>query len=55
MDIGHDGSTPVSSDYPLRNNAFTGKIYAVTVDIGENVVAYVEPPENIYARLMAGQ
>ena len=55
LDIGRDGATPVSSDYPLRNNAFTGKIYAVTVDIDDNAVAYVEPPENIYDRLMAGQ
>lgn len=55
LDIGRDGATPVSSEYPMHANAFTGKIYAVTVDIGEDAVAYVEPPENIYNRLMSGQ
>ena len=36
-------------------NAFNGRIYSVTVDIGGNAVAYYEPPENIWNRLMANQ
>ena len=56
LDIGRDASTPVTDDYPMGSqNAFNGKIYSVTVDIGGNAVAYYEPPENIWNRLMANQ
>ena len=56
LDIGRDASTPVTDDYPMGSqNAFNGKIYSVTVDIGKNAVAYYEPPENIWNRLMANQ
>ena len=55
LDIGRDLATPVTDDYPMGDNAFNGRIYWVTVDIGENAVAYYEPPENIYNRLIAGQ
>jgi len=33
-DVGEDGETPVSDDYKEGNNAFTGKIQKVTVEVG---------------------
>jgi hypothetical protein len=32
-DVGVDGATPVTTDYKERDNAFTGKILKVTVDV----------------------
>ena len=32
-DVGVDGATPVTADYKERDNAFTGKILKVTVDV----------------------
>ena len=32
-DVGRDGETPVTNDYKERDNAFTGKILKVTVDV----------------------
>jgi arylsulfatase len=32
-DVGLDGETPVSSDYKQGNNAFTGKIIKVTLQV----------------------
>ena len=32
-DVGEDGETAVSSDYPPRHNKFTGRIHKVTVDL----------------------
>ena len=56
LDIGRDGASPVSEDYPMGSaNAFNGRLYSVTIDIGKNAVAYYEPPENIWNRLMANQ
>lgn len=55
LDIGRDLATPVSSDYLLGDNAFTGVIHSVKVDLDKDAVAYYEPPENIMNRLMAGQ
>jgi arylsulfatase len=55
LDIGRDPATTVTEDYPMGDNALNGKIHSVTVDIGEDAVAYYEPPENIYNRLIAGQ
>lgn len=55
LDIGCDLATPVTDDYPMGDNGFNGKIHSVIVDIGKNPVAYYEPPENIYNRLMANQ
>ena len=33
--VGRDDATPVTADYPERDNAFTGKILKVTVDVKE--------------------
>ena len=43
--VGVDDSTPVTNDYKERDNAFTGKILKVTVDvkpIGAGVKAEAE-------------
>jgi len=32
-DVGLDGETPVTADYKARDNAFTGKIHHVTIDL----------------------
>ncbi|MBK6316896.1 MAG: arylsulfatase [Blastocatellia bacterium] len=32
-DVGEDGETAVSTEYPQRNNKFTGKIHKVTVEL----------------------
>ena len=55
LDIGRDLATPVTKDYPMGDNDFNGTIHSVTIDIGEKPVAYYEPPESIYNRLMANQ
>ena len=55
LDIGRDLATPVSSDYAIGDNDFTGKIYSVKVEVEEGALAYYEPAENIYNRLMAAQ
>jgi len=55
LDIGRDLATPATKDYLMSDNDFNGKIYSVTIDIGEKPIAYYEPPENIYNRLMANQ
>jgi len=34
VDVGLDGETNVSDDYPEGNNTFTGKIHSVTVEVG---------------------
>ncbi len=34
VDVGLDGETPVSDDYKEGDNAFTGKIHKVTVEVG---------------------
>jgi arylsulfatase len=55
LDIGRDPATPVTKEYTMGDNAFNGKIYSVTIDIGKNAVAYYEPPENIMNRVMFNQ
>jgi arylsulfatase A-like enzyme len=55
VDVGRDLGLPVTEDYPARSNDFTGQLNWVTIDIGPNPVAYHEPAENVYNRLVAGQ
>ena len=55
LDIGRDPATPVTDDYPMRDNAFNGKIYSVKIDVDKSAVAYQEDPEHLYERLMANQ
>jgi arylsulfatase len=55
LDIGSDLATPVTKDYQLGDNDFTGTIHSVKVDVAKGGVAYYEPPENALNRLMANQ
>jgi len=48
--VGVDDATPVTTDYKERDNAFTGKIFKVTVDvkpIGEAIKAEVETSQRV--------
>ena len=55
LDIGSDLATPVTKDYPMGDNNFSGTIHSVKVDVANAGVAYYEPPENMLNRLMANQ
>ena len=55
LDIGRDPATPVSKDYAMGDNDFSGKIHSVKVEVAKDAVAYYEPSENITNRLMANQ
>jgi arylsulfatase A-like enzyme len=55
LDVGCDLALPVTEEYPVGDNAFTGTIGSVTIDIGPSPTAYYEPPENLYNRLLAHQ
>ncbi|MGI8312505.1 hypothetical protein [Saccharopolyspora hattusasensis] len=37
FDIGVDRATPVTDDYPVGDNAFTGKLHWVRVDLGDDL------------------
>jgi len=55
LDVGCDLALPVTSEYPMTHNAFTGKIHSVTIDIGQDATVCVDPPENIWEVVMANQ
>ncbi len=55
LDIGRDLATPVSEDYAMGENDFNGTIHSVKIEVAKSPVAYYEPAENIFNRLMAGQ
>ncbi|HEV2804273.1 MAG TPA: arylsulfatase [Chthoniobacterales bacterium] len=42
VDVGEDGETAVSNDYKEGNNAFTGKIQKVTVEVGPLKISAAE-------------
>ena len=44
-DVGQDGETPVSDDYKEGNNAFTGKIQKVMIEVGPLQLAAAEVEE----------
>jgi arylsulfatase len=44
--VGMDDATPVTTDYKERDNAFTGKILKVTVDVKPIGVAFRETAES---------
>src|SRR5262249_4300694 len=44
-DVGQDGETPVTDDYPEGNNRFTGKIHKVVVEIAPLKLAARERAE----------
>jgi arylsulfatase len=56
MDIGGDKALPVTDDYPEgEKNQFKGKIHWVRIDLEEDDVSHLEPPELKYHRMMAKQ
>jgi arylsulfatase len=55
MDVGMDLATPVTEDYAMGDNAFTGKIHCVNIDIGQDDTSHLRDPEVVFHGLMAGQ
>jgi arylsulfatase len=56
MDIGVDSASPVTDDYgPGEENAFTGRIQWVQIDLEDDDVSHLEDPEQTYHRVMARQ
>jgi arylsulfatase A-like enzyme len=55
MDVGMDLATPVSEDYSMDDNAFTGTIKSVTIEVGQDDVSYKLDPELVFNGLMAMQ
>ena len=52
LDVGVDLGTPVSEDYPAIDNAFTGTVRTVRIDLGEQSPA---PAEGLHHRVMTSQ
>ncbi len=55
MDVGMDLATPVSEDYAMNDNAFTGTIRCVKIEIGQDDMSHLLDPEVVFHGLMAGQ
>ncbi len=56
LDVGVDGAAPVTDDYPEgEGNRFSGQINWVRVDLEEDDVSHLEPPEHKYHRTLARQ
>jgi len=56
LDIGVDSASPVTDDYPGGvENAFTGTIEWVQIDLEDDDVSHLEEPEQTYHRIMARQ
>lgn len=45
FDIGIDRASPVSEDYPAADNAFTGTLHSVRVDLGDDLCSDVHAAE----------
>ncbi len=55
MDVGCDLASPVTDDYPERDNAFTGTIHWVRIDIGQDSADHLLDPERLFDIAMAAQ
>lgn len=56
MDIGVDSASPVTDDYGSgQENAFTGRIQWVQIDLEDDDVSHLEDPEQTYHRIIARQ
>ncbi|MDI9548504.1 MAG: arylsulfatase [Chloroflexota bacterium] len=55
MEVGCDLASPVTDDYPERNNAFTGAIHWVRIDIGQDSADHMLDPERLFDIAMAAQ
>ncbi|MGH2583555.1 MAG: arylsulfatase [Dehalococcoidia bacterium] len=54
-DVGQDTDSPVTDDYPARDNAFTGEIKWIRIDLGEDDHSHLLPPEAHLQFLMTRQ
>lgn len=55
MEVGCDLASPVTEDYPERNNAFTGVIHWVRIDIGDDDLSHLLDQERLFDIAMAAQ
>ncbi len=55
LDVGVDTASPVSEEYGDADNAFTGTIHYVRIDIGQDDHTHLEDPEHRHHRTMARQ
>ena len=55
MDVGCDLASPVTDDYPVRDNAFTGTLDKVRIDLGQDEADAHLNPELVIANVMARQ
>ena len=55
MDVGMDLASPVSEEYAENNNAFTGQIRFVQIDIAADDLSYMLDPEVLQAIAMTRQ
>ena len=56
MDVGCDTASPVTDDYPSGPaNRFTGGLAWVQIDIEDDDISHLEPPEQTYHRILARQ
>ena len=55
MDVGMDLATPVTEEYPMRDNAFTGTIRSVRLDAGADDLSWKLDQELVFSGLMAQQ
>lgn len=55
LDVGVDLSTPVTDDYPVIDNAFTGTIHSVQIALGQDDGGEPEFDGGLHRRIMAAQ
>jgi arylsulfatase len=55
LDVGRDTASPVTDDYPVRDNAFTGTLHNVRIDLGQDGADAHLSPELVIANVMARQ
>lgn len=55
LDVGRDTASPVTDDYAVGDNLFTGTIHSVTIGIGQDAVNHMLDEQLVYSNLMANQ
>lgn len=55
LDVGVDLSTPVTDDYPVLDNEFTGTIHTVRIDLGSQSTESSEFDGGLHRRVMGAQ
>jgi len=54
-DVGQDTGSPVTKDYPVRDNAFTGRIKVVRISIDQDSHDHLIDPKTLFEVAMAKQ